>query len=110
MTFIWHQTAHIDSRVLELHPPHKLGEWEVYHPYGSGAGTTLVKLGPSAVPPPEVAAMLRVSGVWRVIVAEQGFFIVTVIDARHWSRIESEVIQAYVKSKEKADANRPAQG
>lgn len=100
----WHQSNSIDSRVLELNPPHDLGNWEVYHPFGSGKGVTLVYKGPSAIPPPEIAAICRVNNVWRVISDAKGYLIVTVINDRLWNVTESEVIQAYVLAKEKQDA------
>jgi hypothetical protein len=98
---VWHQSNHIDSRVLELNPPHELGDWEVYRPYGSGKGVVYVHKGVSATPPNEIAAMCRVNNVWRVISDQKGYFIVTVINDRLWSTTESEVIQAYVSAKEK---------
>lgn len=106
MKATWHQSNHIDSRVLELDPPHELGDWETYHPYGSGKGIVHVHKGISASPPNEIAAMCRVNNVWRVISDQKGYFIVTVINDRLWDITESEVIQAYVLAKEKEDANR----
>lgn len=89
---------------MEIQPPHTLGEWEVYHPYGTGTGVVMVAAGASAVAPVEIKAMCRVKGVWRVISSDKGFFIVTVYEERKWDRIEAELIQAYVVAKEKKDA------
>lgn len=106
MKVIWHQSSHIDSRVMEIQPPHELGDWEIYHPRGVGDGVLLVGKGATAVAPPEIQAMLRVKGTWRVISDTKGFFIVTVYQDRQWNRIEAELIQAYVIAKEKVDAAR----
>ena len=97
----WHKSDHIHTRVLEVQPPHTLGEWEVYHPVGAGNGVLTVTLGKSPTAPDEIKAMCRVKGVWRVITSKDGYFIVTVDISREWDRIEAEVIQAYVVAKEK---------
>jgi len=101
----WHKTVHIHSRVLEVQPPHKLGEWEVYHPCGAGQGVLTVAKGETASPPDQIKAMLRVNGMWRVISSKDGYFIITVWSEREWDRIEAEVIQAYVVAGEKVGQN-----
>ena len=95
---------------MEVKPPHTLGEWEVYHPYGAGDGVTTVTDGPSAAAPQEIKAMCRVNGIWRIIASKDGYFIVTVHAERRWNQIEAEVLSAYVIAKEKKDAqNRDSQ-
>ena len=103
---VWHESSHIHTRVMETQPPHDLGEWEVYHPYGTGTGVVMVAAGASAVAPQEIKAMCRVKGVWRVISSKEGYLIVTVYLERQWDRIEAELIQAYVVAKEKKDAQK----
>lgn len=105
MEFIWHQTDWGHSRVLEARPPHTLGDWVVFHPVGAGGGVVHVDKGVSTTPPPEILAILRVEGVWRVIADPNGYFIITITEDRlkYWTQIEALVIQAIIEAQEKAN-------
>lgn len=107
MELIWHQTDYGHTRVLECIPPHELGEWVVFHPVDAGSGVVVVQHGVSATPPPEIAAMLRVDGVWRVIADPKGYYLVTILQGygakTDWNQVESEIIQKLVEEHEKPD-------
>ena len=105
MEFLWHTSDWGHSRILETKPPHELGDWVVFHHPGTGDGLVEVARGASAVPPPEIAAMLRVKGLWRVIADPKGYFIVTILEDRikHWTQLEALVIQAIVEARKKID-------
>lgn len=103
---VWHNTDYGHSKVLEINPPHKLGEWIVIRHVGAGVGILYVAKGESTIPPIEISSMLRVQGMWRVISDPRGFFIITILEdfISRWAIIEAEIIQAYVLAKEKVDA------
>lgn len=102
MSPVWYDSKSLYTKILMVE--HGLKEdWSVVHPFGSGNGVNTVETGSSSKPPPMIADMLKVHGVWKVISAdklpEEGgqHFIIIASEPKYWSNIKAEVEAALAK-------------
>lgn len=101
MNPVWHDSKILYTKLVFVE--HNLQhDWCVVSPVGAGNGITTVETGPSSRPPPIIADMLKVHGVWKVISTNKPedhgqYFIIIASEPKYWSNIKAEIEAALAK-------------